>query len=346
MFNFNKVICIGSLGKDVFFSVSEGKILKTPQDILSQEKIAFELGAKYKIKSYQESVGGCAANVSQGLSKLGIQSACCSVIGNDDTGQWLIKELKKNKVKLNNIKAIKKISSDISIIVVDDKTHDHVIFYNRQANEHLKIVSKDLKKYNWIFIGSLNGNWTNNLDKIIEVVKKDKRKKIAFNPGQGNIKENPQKIIRMLKFTEVLLVNKDEAIEIVMHMNNIQKEDLRKTSFLLKKISQKGVKQVIITEGKKGVNYYKTGDLCYYKVINTEKNNLVIDTTGAGDSFNSGFLAGTIKGKNFKNNLYWGMANSESVIQYYGAQKGLLNSSAIKRKSLKNKYQIKEIKLK
>ena len=41
------VICIGASTQDIFFPTAEGKIIETPEDVTSQRKIAFELGAKY-----------------------------------------------------------------------------------------------------------------------------------------------------------------------------------------------------------------------------------------------------------------------------------------------------------
>jgi sugar/nucleoside kinase (ribokinase family) len=71
-----KIICIGSSAKDIFFPTNEGKIFETPKDITSQRKIAFELGAKYHIENRFESLGGCAVNVACGLRRLGIESSC------------------------------------------------------------------------------------------------------------------------------------------------------------------------------------------------------------------------------------------------------------------------------
>ena len=48
------------------------------------------------------------------------------------------------------------------------------------------------------------------------------------------------------------------------------------------------------------------------------------DTTGAGDSFGSGFLAAFASGRSFRNSLIFGAANSTSVVQQIGAKKGIL----------------------
>jgi sugar/nucleoside kinase (ribokinase family) len=49
------------------------------------------------------------------------------------------------------------------------------------------------------------------------------------------------------------------------------------------------------------------------------------ERTGAGDAFTSTFVAALIKGSNIEGALQWAPINSMSVVQYVGAQEGLLN---------------------
>ncbi|MCA9363837.1 carbohydrate kinase family protein, partial [Candidatus Kaiserbacteria bacterium] len=50
-----------------------------------------------------------------------------------------------------------------------------------------------------------------------------------------------------------------------------------------------------------------------------------VDRTGAGDSFSSTFTSAIAQGKDVATALSWGPINSMSVVQYIGAQKGLLS---------------------
>ena len=50
----------------------------------------------------------------------------------------------------------------------------------------------------------------------------------------------------------------------------------------------------------------------------------VVDTTGAGDSFGSGFLAHLAAGHSFRESLIFGSANSTSVVNQLGAKRGIL----------------------
>jgi len=115
----NQIICIGSSTKDVFFPINEGDIVETPEDMESQRKIVFELGAKYQVsEGRHESVGGCAANVACGLARLGLKSYCCTRVGDDQSGSWIKKELENIKLKLDAMR------ESLSKNVEDKKTLD------------------------------------------------------------------------------------------------------------------------------------------------------------------------------------------------------------------------------
>ncbi|VVC00488.1 putative sugar kinase [uncultured archaeon] len=56
----------------------------------------------------------------------------------------------------------------------------------------------------------------------------------------------------------------------------------------------------------------------------------VVDVTGAGDAFGSGFTAAIIKGKGIEEALRWGTANASSVVTMLGTKNILLTEKGIK----------------
>ena len=56
-----------------------------------------------------------------------------------------------------------------------------------------------------------------------------------------------------------------------------------------------------------------------------------VDRTGAGDSFSSTFTAAIALGKTPAEALSWGPINSMSVVQYIGAQAGLLTMEQLQK---------------
>lgn len=315
-----KIICIGSASMDIFFPTEEGIIIDTPEDITSQKKFAFELGAKYQIDDRYESLGGCAANVSVGLSRLGTETGCYSRIGNDLLGKSIEERLNVEGVNVSLIQHDEKYKSDLSAIIVDKKSGERTIFFNRDANEKLKVTESDLEGAEWIFISALNGDWKGNLDKILEHCEKSKAK-IALNPGQRNMKDDCKKVIDAIKKCEILILNKDEAIEIISHLGeSFDKEDINDEKFLLAKLKDFGPSIVALTDGARGAWSFDGESYFYNKVVGINPT----ETTGAGDAFNSGFLAAYLKGKKVEECLRWGIANSGNSLNFYGAIEGLL----------------------
>ncbi len=325
----NQVVCFGSASKDIFFPTNDGFIFETPADLLSQKKIAFELGAKYQIENRFEALGGCAANVAVGLARLGIECGCCAMIGDDDLGRWILEQLKKEKVSTRLIRKGKKCRSDVSAVIVDAKSAERVIFFNRDANEKMEVNAKEVSsKAGWFFVSALNGRWRKNADAILKAISGNKAR-LAFNPGEKNIKDDVGKILEIMRKTEVLFVNKDEGMEIVfLSDSGASREKINEEKFLLRTLKAFGPRVVVLTDGKRGAWAQDKKQIVYSPP--GEKSPL--ETTGAGDAFTSGFLAAYIKGKKLSDCVKWGTLNSGHAVLFYGAVDGLLEEVKIMKK--------------
>jgi len=320
-----KIICIGSASKDIFFPTPGGVVIKTPEELDSQEKLSFELGTKYQVEEIFEAPGGCAANVAQGLARLGIDVSCYSRIGGDKVGDWIKEELEKEGVDISLLQIDSNAVSDVSAIIVDEKSKDHVVFFNRDANNKLEIDETDVEGAENIFISALNGDWQNHIDKILKTAS-EKDIKIILNPGQRNIKDDPTKIIEVIENSETLILNKDEAIEIIMSdAKEYDEETLNDEIFLIESLRGMGPKTVALTNGKEGA-WVSDGKEVFFAKFYVKN---PIDSLGAGDAFSSGFLSGVLTHESIENSLRLGIANSASVIMYYGAKKGLLKEEEI-----------------
>jgi sugar/nucleoside kinase (ribokinase family) len=333
-----KVICIGSSAKDVFYPTDKGQIIDTPEDLESQKKFCFELGAKYQVSDRYESIGGCAANVAVGLSKLGIESYCYTRIGDDNLGEWISEELKHEGVNNKFLETVKDCRSDLSAIIVDEKSREHTIFFNRDANERMEVVPERLKGVEWIFVSALSSSefikWEENLDKIIKVCK-ERGIKLALNPGQANAKEDCKKVVEAIKQSQILMLNKDEAIEILSQEDSTcSNEDLNDEVFLLENLKAMGPGIVTLTDGARGAWLFDGENFLYTRTIGKNP----VETTGAGDAFSSGFMAAFLKGKTAEDCLKWGIANSGNSLNFFGATKGLLREKEMLEK-------IKEVKV-
>lgn len=320
-----KIICIGSACKDVFFPTGEGIISETSEDLMSQKKIFFELGAKYKIEERFEALGGVAANVASGLAKLGMDVYCYSNVGDDYISTWIREQLEKNKVNTELITSSVETPGDFSAIVVDRDSGERVIFTNQPANKNLEIVPGKLEDTHWVFIGDLHGDWESDLDKIFAIAK-EKNIKVANNPRQVNIHDNAKKVLEFISRSNVIFLNKDESIEVLSASNEkYAQEDLNSEEFLVKKLQSLGPEIATVTDGIRGAWGYDGKEIIHIPGIKVSAK----DSTGAGDAFSSGFLAAYLKNKPLEECLRWGIANSSSTVQFYGAIEGLLDEKII-----------------
>lgn len=317
-----KVICVGSTSKDVFFPTDEGIIIETPEDILSKEKIAFELGGKIRVENRFEAVGGVAANVAHGLTRLGHRVGCYSKIGKDETGDWILDEFRSESVPTDLLSIDATAKTDLSAIIVMMQNGERTIFHNRDANEKLEIKTEKLKNTEWIFVSALNGDWENNLS-ILTDFKEKKGLSLALNPGQHNIKSNVSAVLKAVAVSDVLMLNKDEATELVIQIKkDIPREKLDDEFFLLEALHLFGAKIISMTDGKRGAWSFD-GTAYWFCPIHTKSS--VVDSTGCGDAFASGFFGAILEGHSIEKALCYGTANSGSVIGEYGAISGLLH---------------------
>jgi sugar/nucleoside kinase (ribokinase family) len=285
------------------------------------------------------SFGGGAANAAVNLARLGFKTAALTAVGDDERGRKIIANFKKEKVAVNLMRVNKKTETGFSFILVG-QNHEHIVFSDRGANKELRLSAADIKNLReakYLYLTSLSGKyWEESLRKIF-AVSKNKGPKIFWNPGHIQL-SSFRKIARYLPQTEILFVNKDEALELALAAADVR-PDFIKTEFanvkkLLLALKNLGPRAVVITDGKRGAEAYD-GRNFYRQPALKEKRR--VDTTGVGDAFNSSVVAGLelYKG-NWSKALYLGAASAVSLIAEAGAQNGLLSKKDLKNLKFKN----------
>lgn len=283
------LISIGSITKDIFLLTDRGKVFKTPKDKLAPEWLGFELGEKICVSEIIENIGGVAANLSIGTKKFGLKST-----------------------------PIGPVKAAASIIIVDKKTGERVIFYKKSSgNINLKKLKK--MKTKWLSVSSLTGNWNRQTDIILNYIEREKAKLIVA-PSTSMIQEGFKNLKKLLAQAEIIFLNKNEAIEIISKLKNKFKNNNYLPKYLLKYLHNLGPEIVCLTDGKRGA-YCSKNQKIYYSPIKKVK---TVDVTGAGDAFASGFLGFYLKGASIEKSLAMGIKNSANVVRFIGTTKGLL----------------------
>ncbi len=316
-------ITIGGAVIDETFDTEEGQLVDNSQDLTKQKLVGFEYGAKISISNYRKYFGGGAANTAVSLSRLGYKTATVSQLGNDQRGRDILENFKKERVSTKFIKVSQSMPTGFSFILVT-KSNEHIAFTHRGANEGLQInfaEKKALNQAKWLYITSLSGEWEKVLDKVFSVV----GVRFAWNPGSVQLKAGAKKLKKYIKYADVLVLNRDEAIELALSDDRWKKKSkkfLKKPENLLKVIKELGAEIAVVTCDKEGAYAYDGEKVYYEKSANV---NNVADTTGVGDAFSSSFVAGLEYHQgNIQKAMKLGVKNSASVLKKPGAQNGLM----------------------
>ncbi|MGE5426191.1 MAG: carbohydrate kinase family protein [Bacillota bacterium] len=323
------VITIGGATRDIAFMTGEGLLIDNKRDLLRQNLLAFEHGAKIKVDRFVELFGGGAANAAVNFAHSGFETACLAKVGNDENGKKIAANLSRLGVSTRLLAVDPKEPSGMSFILVAPGG-ERIIFASRGANNGLQVGRKELSILGlgkWLYVASLSGDWLPAARQIFSLT----GPRIAWNPGAAQYQEGLEKLRPFLERTDVFFVNKDEAIELAMSDPRYAK---KKSSFfndvsnLLVIIKETGPKIVVITSGRKGADAYD-GNYYYHQPVLKEKKR--VDVTGVGDVFNSSVIAGLeLTGGSIKKALRLGAKNTASKIAFFGAQSGLLDLRKIK----------------
>lgn len=337
------IITIGGATYDITFfpNTKETLLIDNKQDILRQKLLAFEHGAKISSEKVVHGFGGGAANTAVSFANLGFKSAAIVAVGNDIFGAEIIANFKKRKVGIDLIQKIPNYASDLAVIIIG-RDKDRIIFRDDNVKNKLQLNRKGIaaiKNVKWVYLNSLSGDWQKILTEVFRVKDKNPDLKIAWNPGQSQLIGGLNELSGFLKQTEVLILNQDEAIQLVISDSEVKKQntcgessrtiDLNNVKNLLPIIKNYGPRIVVITCGKKGAWAYGGTRMHYAKII--EKGNRV-DTTGVGDAFGSSFVAGLdLFKEDIDKAMRLGILNTFSVVAAPGAQNGLLGRKDLRK---------------
>jgi len=325
------IITVGGATRDITFITDKGRIIETPENLTEQRIMGFEYGAKIKSEEVIFNFGGGACNTAASFQKIGLKVAVNCKVGSDDDGKAIVENLKKLGIDTGSIQTDSSKRTGFSLIVLDKKGGDRVIFVYKGASDFLEVKKENIiGKSKWIYLTSLANQWKKSLDEIKEAVIEGKIK-LAWNPGGAQIAGGTNNLKEYFKITEMLIVNKDEAIELVQGDENIKLDynQMNDPSVLARSMKKWGPKIVVITDGKNGAYVYGGGDQVLFA---PGTGNQGIDATGAGDAFGAAFVGGYIITGKLEDSLKFGILNSGSVVSEYGAQNGILDRGEIEKK--------------
>jgi sugar/nucleoside kinase (ribokinase family) len=312
-----KICALGAASQDVFVS---GKGIHAQLDPRTNEYMEafsqdFKLGAKITVDTVQFATGGGATNAAVTFSRQDIVSSFIGKLGNDIAAHGVLEALDKENVNTQNVIYHESLGTQYSTVLLADNGERTILVYRGAANSHTPedYGNIDFDEYDWLYVSSFAGAM-DALDVIFDRAKSS-GVKIAFNPGEAELND-PDKLRGLLESVDVLVMNKEEAAKVVEG----------ETSEELARHALHYVRTVVVSDGPNGV---VATDGKTVIIAGMYEDVPVLDRTGAGDAFGSGFLAYYSQGHSLKESVVFASANSTSVVQKIGAKDGILHKGTV-----------------
>jgi ribokinase len=276
--------------------------------------------------------GGSAANTIYGLAKLGVSTGFVGVVGDDAEGKMLVQDFQKVGTDTSQIKVKPEVKTG-SVLCFIDKLGERSLYVSPGVNTLLTMDDLDLTYIDRAKMLHLSSSADDRQFKMsVELVERlALSTKLSFTPGALYVAKGLKALRPVLSKTYVLFINQREIEELTG-------KDFKTGAEIC---LEQGCRIVAVTLGK-GVGYKDTTATSYirdakndYTVESESKSaTSVLDTTGAGDAFATGFLYGLLKGKGLEKCGRLGDIAARFCIAKLGAREGLTNL-----KELSQRYQ-------
>jgi fructokinase len=310
-----KILGIGNAIVDVFVKVddnflSKNKLTKGSMKLI--EKSEFE-SLKSKIKIEKLEAGGSVANTMAGISYLKGYPSFIGKINSDEFGEIYKKSLEKINVNFPYIEKSENLSTGASIIfITPDSERTMCTYLGISSQLSISDINEDhIKNYELIFLeGYL---WDKGMSEamfkhVINLAKKNNVKIAMSLSDIFCVSRHRNDFFKLLLNDLNILIGNENEINELMQKNNLL-DSIKE----LKKIN----KLIIITRSENGSLAILNNEIINCESVKVEK---ILDLTGAGDLFASGFFKEYLDHSDIKKCLQTGSELAANIIQKIGAR--------------------------
>lgn len=305
------VVTFGQATLDVYLMSKKFTIVRDSRFITGYVE-CFAFGTKIELDDILFEVGGGATNTAVTFSRQGLATSIVSKIGSDYAAEEILSSLKRHGISTQHL-VLANGRSGYDTIFLGPRGERTILVYRGVAPTlTVKEVPWHRIRSRWLYVSSLGGNLPL-LRSILQFAKKRKNR-VAFNPGAAELNHGVRTLRPLLRSVDVLIMNREEAAR----LTSTPLSNERKIACSLDAICD-GI--VVVTEGERG------SWVCDGKIVRKIRITPVkaVDTTGAGDAYGSGFVAGLIKRPgDFNYALRLASINAASEVQQIGAKNGLI----------------------
>ena len=311
------LVCIGDTVIDAFIQLHEASVHCGLNHEHCQLCMSFADKIPYESLVVVPAVGN-ASNVAVGAARLGLDTAMLTAIGNDHYGEEILGVYRKEGIDPEFVRVNKGKPTNYHFVLTFQAERTILIKHEKYEYADPHLIDK---RTDWVYFSSIAEHTLPFHRKVADYMKRHPDVRMGFNPGTFQLRFGTDKLRDIYKYTHVLFVNREEAAALL----KTKKLDI---PFLFAGLHRLGPRIIVITDGPKGA-YASDGNTRYFMPPYPDPKP-PLSRTGAGDAFSTGFLCGLIYGLPVQEALQWAPIESMHVVQFFGAQTGLLSKAELK----------------
>ena len=304
------VVGFGALNLDKLFHVN---------------RIAHEDEESY-ITGKSESCGGSAANTIVGLARLGMKTGFIGKVAMDREGSLLHNNLQNENIDTKGVIVTDNgRSGTVSGFV--DNGGQRALYVDPGVNDDISIDEVELDYINSAkvlhitsFVGKCDEKSIKTQKTVLNEISTNVS--VSFDPGSLYTERGLDFLENFLIRTDILLINQSEIKLLLTGSieDSRRSSDKYETQELAEKVQlEYGIETVVVKIGEKGSYVIHKGKSHVANAFNVP----CVDTTGAGDAFNAGFLHGYVQGEDIKKMALKGNYIASCCVTEHGTTNGL-----------------------
>ena len=268
----------------------------------------FEVGS-YSCDDVTLSLGGDALNEAILLSKMNKSVELVTLLGNDDAGRFIQKKCIENKITLRN-ELRDDLKTGINVVLVKEDGSRHFLTNKNGSLRQLKLedIVFPLSEASILCFASIFVFPFIKDDELTQIFTQAKSQNMTIVCDMTKCKnhEKVSDLINCLKYIDYLIPN-DEEILLFTGCDTIEEA----CTLLL----EAGVKNIVVKCGSNGCYVCNMLERYYVETNKVD----CIDSTGAGDSFVSGFVCKLLEFKSLLECASFGNICGSKCVQKVGA---------------------------
>ncbi len=289
-------------------------------------KIAHEDEESYIIDQ-TESCGGSAANTIIGLSRLGNCTGFIGKVAADTEGSILINNLQNENVDTVEVHiSDNERSGTVSGFV--DGNGERALYVDTGVNDCIKLEDINIEYVNSStilhlssFVGKKYMDSIKTQESVLNQI--SNQVKVSFDPGRLYIERGVEFMDKYLARTDILLINSAELKHLTNKHETFKRQEFIDTCDNVRE--EYGIDVLVVKLGSRGSYVSNSLESKFIDAFDVK----CVDSTGAGDAFNAGFLHSYLMGDNICRSALVGNLVASHCVTEYGATQGLPDLSKL-----------------